>query len=357
MKSLAIALSDPTWDYDVFRLWNLKPAPCQTTCSGAVDANGQPISLKQWYDAQAAAHPELVKREVYGTSVLGQELVAYRVTAGANASADGSKPGVMFNATQHAREWISTEVVRREFQSDVQEVLTRNLPFALDLAKSAPHPDQPVSHLGNTVPDFAVSKFATCYGDPQTVEVNARRALSDVLVNYQVDGGAVRQAATSEFNGGERCGKTGGYDHRLRGAITGFSPGQSVKVWFTAAGGKVWDAFTFTASPNAHGNSVLVLSAENQPTPAYLSYYTTALADAGIPADVYDVDANGRREADPLGVLEHFKAVVWYTGDNDYVRDLQPAGPLSGRGPVPHEHDERDRCPGRPGLQLRGGLE
>src|SRR3954466_14202491 len=116
VAAAAVTLSDPTWGYDVFRPWNLKPAPCQTTCSGAVDANGQPISLKQWYDAQAAAHPELVKREVYGTSVLGQELVAYRVTAGANASADGSKPGVMFNAAQHAREWISAEVERREFQ-------------------------------------------------------------------------------------------------------------------------------------------------------------------------------------------------------------------------------------------------
>src|SRR3954447_22781755 len=106
-KSLAIALSDPTWGYDVFRPWNLKPAPCQTTCSGAVDANGQPISLKQWYDAQAAAHPELVKRVVYGTSVNGQELVAYKVTKNAQTSGDGSKPGVMYHGAQHAREWIS----------------------------------------------------------------------------------------------------------------------------------------------------------------------------------------------------------------------------------------------------------
>jgi len=211
--------------------------------------------------------------------------------------------------------------VFQDREADVQDVFARNLPFFLDLVKSAPHPDQPVSHLGNTVPDFVVSKFATSYGDPQTVEVNARRALGDVLVNYQVDGGPVRQAATSEFNGGERYGKSGGYYHHLRGSVTGFSPGQNVKVWFTAAGGKVSDSFTFTGSPNAHGNSVLVLSAENQPTPAYLSYYTTALADAGIPADVYDVDANGRREADLLGVLEHYKAVIWYTGDNDYVRD------------------------------------
>src|SRR5918995_1518429 len=89
-------LPDPTWGYDVFRPWNLKPAPCQTTCSGAVDANGAPVSLKQWYDAIAAANSTLVKRVVYGTSLNGQELVAYKVTASANSSADGSKPGVMY---------------------------------------------------------------------------------------------------------------------------------------------------------------------------------------------------------------------------------------------------------------------
>src|SRR3954467_9255482 len=55
-----IPLNDPTWGYDVFRPWNLKPAPCQTVCSGAVDANGTPISLKQWMDNQVAANPTLV---------------------------------------------------------------------------------------------------------------------------------------------------------------------------------------------------------------------------------------------------------------------------------------------------------
>ncbi len=38
--SAVAPLADPTWGYDVYRPWNLKPAPCQTTCSGAVDANG-----------------------------------------------------------------------------------------------------------------------------------------------------------------------------------------------------------------------------------------------------------------------------------------------------------------------------
>src|SRR3954454_6900913 len=111
-----IPLADPSWGYDVWRPWNLKPAPCPGTCSGAVDANGQPISLKQWMDAQAAANPTLVKRVVYGTSVNGQELVAYKVTKGAQTSADGSKPAAMFHGAQHAREWISVEVTRREFK-------------------------------------------------------------------------------------------------------------------------------------------------------------------------------------------------------------------------------------------------
>jgi hypothetical protein len=111
----AAGLADPTWGYDVFRPYNLDPAPCQTTCSGAVDALGAPISLKQFYDLRAAQNPTLVKRVPYGTSRNGQELVAYRVTAGANVSAEGSKPGVMFHGAQHAREWISAEVVRRGF--------------------------------------------------------------------------------------------------------------------------------------------------------------------------------------------------------------------------------------------------
>src|SRR3954469_7534377 len=116
VAAAAVTLSDPTWGYDVFRPWDLKPAPCQTTCSGAVDANGQPVSIKQWMDTQAAANPTLVKRVVYGQSVLGRDLVAYKVTQNAPTTADGSRPAVMYHGAQHAREWISVEVTRREFK-------------------------------------------------------------------------------------------------------------------------------------------------------------------------------------------------------------------------------------------------
>ncbi|RKQ93616.1 zinc carboxypeptidase [Solirubrobacter pauli] len=544
-----IPLADPTWGYDVFRPYALKPAACQTTCSGAVDAAGQPVNLKTFYDTLAAANPTLVKRVVYGQSLNGLDLVAYKVTANANTIADGGKPGVMFHGAQHAREWISAEVVRRGFQyflehatddasgipavlastetwfipvlnpdgydytfqssstrlwrknlrdtngngtiqsgdgidtnrnfsekwrydnegasntpssdtyrgptpesepevksfhelmtrikpefyidyhsyaqlvlypvgwqvetyggdnplmeslagtdrvpavagydpdvggelyttngeitdtmylqenvlgytveldggsggavggtkapgssnpsgfifqdreADVQAVFAKNLPFMLDLAKSAPTPDQPSSHIGAKIPDFVPAPFTTSYGNPQTVEVNARRALGAVTVKWQINDGAVSSGPTTEFDGGERYGESGVYYHRMRGSVSGFKAGDKVKVWFEA-GGKSADAFTFTASPLGRGSQVLVLAAEDysgtSPNaapgtgPSYLSTYLEALGDAGIPADVYDFDAQGRNLADLHGVLGHYKAVIWYTGVDDYVRD------------------------------------
>src|SRR3954449_5310641 len=506
----------------------------------------------KYYDMLAAANPTLVKREVYGQSLLGNDLVAYKVTAGANTTADGAKPRVMFHGAQHAREWMSAEVVRRGYQyflehatdtasgipailastetwfipvlnpdgydytfqtratrlwrknlrdtnnngtiatgdgidtnrnfsekwrydnegasdsttsetyrgpspesepevssfhalmkvikpefhidyhsfaqlvlypvgwqvetyggdtplmealagndqrpavagydpdvggelyttngeitdtmylqekvlaytieldggagsgvggtttannavgmnpggfvfqdreADVEAVAAKNIPFFMDLAQSASHPDTPVSHLGNPIPEFVPQTFPTSYGSPQTVEVNVKRALGDVKVNWQVNGGATQTVNATEFDGGERYGQSGVFYHRMRGAVSGFKAGDNVKVWFTA-GGKSSDPFTFATSSLGHGSQVLVLSAEDYtglspntaPTagPSYLSTYLDALADAGIPADVYDIDAQNRNQADLLGVLGHYKAVIWYTGTDDYVRD------------------------------------
>ena len=548
-------LADPVWGYDVFRPYALNPAPCQTTCSGAVDAAGKPLSLMKYYDMLAAANPTLVKREVYGQSLLGTDLVAYKVTAGANTVADGAKPGVMFHGAQHAREWISAEVVRRGYQyflehatdaasgipavlastetwfipvlnpdgydytfqtratrlwrknlrdnnnngtiasgdgidtnrnfsekwrydnegasdstssdtyrgptpesepevssfhalmhrikpefyvdyhsyaklvlypvgwqvetyggdtplmealagtdqkpavagydpdvggelyttngeitdtmylqenvmgytveldggsgtpvggttttgnafgsnpsgfvfqdreADVQDVFARNLPFMLDLAKSAPTPDQPTSHLGNPIPDFVPVSFADVLRlaadrrgqrAPRARRRDAELAGRGLLRGSHGDDGrvqrrpALRRAPASTTTA-------------CAGRSRASPPGEKIKVWFTTADGKSSAPFTFTASSLGHGNRVLVLSAEDytglSPNaapfagPSYLSTYMDALADAGIPADVYDIDAPARNQADLLGVLSHYKAVVWYTGLDDYVRD------------------------------------
>ena len=47
--------------------------------------------------------------------------------------------------------------------------------------------------------------------------------------------------------------------------------------------------------------------------------YVEALAAAGLKAAVWDVSAQGVPH--DLGVLDHFKAVVWYLGDNRLTQD------------------------------------
>jgi hypothetical protein len=232
----------------------------------------------------------------------------------------------------------------------IQEEYQKNLPFALDVAKSAPDPASPVSHLGNTTKPFYLDmsaidpektnnplsdfRFSVSYGDPQEVRVLAKRSLGAVTLKYQINGLPLQgtSASTSEWGGGERFGDVGDVYYRImRGNVTGTSPGDVVKVWFEASGGAVKsDSFTYTAKVES-SNRVLVLAAEDytgiSPVyrrttgPTYLSYYLDALAANGIGADVYDVDASGRKAPSQLGVLSHYDAVIWYTGDDLITRD------------------------------------
>jgi hypothetical protein len=228
----------------------------------------------------------------------------------------------------------------------VQAEFEKNLPFAMRLARSTPDPANPVGATmkpfyletakldseksGNPLGNF---KFSVSYGDPQPVQVIARRSLGAVSLKYRINGGDVRTAATSEASGGERYGSGGDvYYHLMRGAVTGTSPGDRVEVWFEDADDAAVksESFTYTARSET-GRRVLVVSAEDysgiSPVykktngPSYLSYYLDALAANGYAADVYDVDANGRTAPSPLGVLGHYDAVIWYTGDDVITRD------------------------------------
>ena len=47
------------------------------------------------------------------TRVQGREIIAIKLTQGARDEVDGSRPAVLFSATQHAREWIAPEIDMR----------------------------------------------------------------------------------------------------------------------------------------------------------------------------------------------------------------------------------------------------
>src|SRR4051794_38349080 len=81
--------------YNVYRSWD------------------EPGGIRDELHQIAARNPQLVKLEVLGHTYQGRELIALKVTQGANDVADGSRPAVLYSSNQHAREWISLEVNRR----------------------------------------------------------------------------------------------------------------------------------------------------------------------------------------------------------------------------------------------------
>ncbi|HET7236930.1 MAG TPA: M14 family metallopeptidase, partial [Actinomycetota bacterium] len=206
----------------------------------------------------------------------------------------------------------------------IENEFKKLLPFSLDVALSAEDPDDPVSHQGfetepfyldvaeldpqkayNPLSDFS---FAYSYGDPQPVQILAKRDLDgdrtpneslddDVQLWYSVNGDPpVGPLPTSEWNGGDWFGDVGDEYYRIvEGEVGGFDEdevgdfddGDSVEVWFEG-GGHTSESFTFEAVSDT-GNPVLILAAEdytgaaNWPVyesssaPNHLSYYTDVL--------------------------------------------------------------------------------
>ncbi|HEX6678478.1 MAG TPA: M14 family zinc carboxypeptidase [Actinomycetes bacterium] len=237
----------------------------------------------------------------------------------------------------------------------VQAEFQKNLDFAVRIAKSAMDPDDPVSHAGIDTAGLyldtsKIDPWKTNWptsdlrvdlsyagGSSQPVEVLAKRAVGAVTLHYAVNGGAAQTATTKESPNGERFGGNNAYDtyyHYLRGTIPGLKVGDSVSYWFTG-GAETTEHASFNVVEDSSDADVLILAAEDRTgastspayastsptTPNYLSFYEDALKANGIAYDVYDVDARGRKAPDHLGVLDHYKAVIWYRGNDIHVRE------------------------------------
>ena len=152
----------------------------------------------------------------------------------------------------------------------------------------------------------------------------------------------------TEWRGGERYGgERDVYYAEYRAQVRGARPGDRVEVWFTAAGsyGRTLesDHFTYTQAA-ARGADALIVANEDiagvNPTypagttgPKYADDYAAALAANGVSHATWDVDTQGVPH--PLGVLSHFDAVVWESGDDrlpqepeDLLTDTFLLGPL-----------------------------
>ena len=61
----------------------------------------------------ARRNPQIAKLVDIGDTIQGRDILAIKLTQGARGKPDGSRPAVLYSATQHAREWIAGEVDRR----------------------------------------------------------------------------------------------------------------------------------------------------------------------------------------------------------------------------------------------------
>ena len=85
--------------------------------------------------------------------------------------------------------------VFQDSEADIQAEFQKNLAVRARPGQARPATrSNPVSHLGNTAPDFVPTTFPISYGDPQTVEVNAKQSLGAIRVYWQVNGGAEHSA-------------------------------------------------------------------------------------------------------------------------------------------------------------------
>jgi len=224
----------------------------------------------------------------------------------------------------------------------ITEEFEKNIPFALSAAESAHSPSDPVTFDGSQAPDLVADEFEVSHGTEQEAAVIADRSVQRLQLNYRINGGAPQTASVSEWDGGERYGDThDDYYAEFRGEVPGTSAGDEVEVWFSGikrgTGAVSTDPFTYTVADDI-GGDVLVIAAEDYTgvspaqgvtEPKYADEHVAAVEAAGYSADVYDVDANDRTEPHHLGVLSHYDAVVWESGDDIIPRAEGQAGGLA----------------------------
>ena len=74
------------------------------------------VQPEDLYDHLARRNADVVKKTSTARALLGQDLVAYKVTKNARDEPTAAAPAVLYESTQHAREWIAAEIERRLFE-------------------------------------------------------------------------------------------------------------------------------------------------------------------------------------------------------------------------------------------------
>ncbi|MFF3449043.1 M14 family zinc carboxypeptidase [Streptomyces sp. NPDC002667] len=199
----------------------------------------------------------------------------------------------------------------------IEQEFEKNVPFALSVAETAAHPDRPSSSVGLDAPDFTPAAFTTSYsrGAGQEVSAVIRKSVRDKRLRYRVNGGRTHTVAVRSWRGGETYGGTDNlYFDEYRAKIADGDPGDRVEVWFTGGtrAGRPTSSSHFTYTVAQRPRADVLVVAEEGAAATQAQTYVDALKADGRKALVWDVATQGAPDA--LGVLDHFRKVVHYTG-------------------------------------------
>src|SRR5262249_19884922 len=130
-----------------------------------------------------------------------------------------------------------------------------------------------------------------------------------------VNGGRIHDRSLKPWKGGDTYGgEDNVYFDEYRAEGREGDPGDKVEVWFTGRtkSGKPTSSghFTYTVAERPKADTLVVAEEGAKATQAQT--YVDALSASGRKAIVWDVATQGAPDA--LGVLDHFRTVVHYTG-------------------------------------------
>jgi murein tripeptide amidase MpaA len=99
---------DPTAGADdsAYRVWRKYDAVAEP-------AGQEREQYTEFYDRMLAEHPNLVRKRVVGQTAEGRDIIALQVTKNPTGADIPGKPAVLYNAMQHAREWLAGETCKR----------------------------------------------------------------------------------------------------------------------------------------------------------------------------------------------------------------------------------------------------
>ncbi|HEX6027065.1 MAG TPA: M14 family zinc carboxypeptidase, partial [Solirubrobacter sp.] len=253
-------------------------------------------------------------------------------------------------------------------ESKVQAVFNKNLAFALNVVYSLPNmgrprnfESDPSQYQVKPTQDIQPSYFDVSYGRRQVIQAIVRKELGDADVTVSVvgQGGSVTIPMTPA-PAGERYNEVRGYYFERRQAVfegtigsRTVQAGDVVNVIVKAGGLQREFRYRIEATQQDETKKrVLVVAAEDytgkspnvtagyDTAPRYLDEHVAALEAAGYEVNVFDIDNPPQNGGSPnpvpheaikyptyLGVMSHFDAVNYYTGDDFAPQDVANTNP------------------------------